>query len=262
MALRNTDNHQSSQNGMNARTVRLQRFLARSGVASRRASEDLMTAGRVMVNGRVVRELGSKVVPGHDVVTVDGKEIEWGSEAVVLMLHKPCGILTTMDDPQGRPCVASLVPVAEHPGLYPVGRLDKDTSGLLVFTTDGNLGNALLHPSRHVDKTYRAVVEGMFLDSQAKRLSAGVMLDDGPTQPAIVDIVEASKQYSTVRITIHEGRKRQVRRMCDFVGHPVIELERISFGPLKLGDLEAGAWRMLGEGERQALYDVCRTVIE
>ena len=141
--------------------MRLQKFLARAGVASRRGSEDLMTAGRVSVNGQIVTELGSKVDPKVDVVCVDGREVHLEDGSVYLMLHKPKGYLTTMDDPQGRPCVAQLVPRGRYPGLFPVGRLDKDTTGLLLFTTDGDMGQRLLHPKHHVDKTYQAHVAGV-----------------------------------------------------------------------------------------------------
>ena len=236
--------------------MRLQRYLSRSGVASRRRSEDLMSAGRVTVNGQVVTELGSKVDPRTDVVAVDGVVVSW-SAPVVLALNKPVGILTTMSDPQKRPCVASLVPVADFPGLYPIGRLDKDTSGLLLFTTDGNLGHGLLHPSHHVWKTYRATVQGSVLDSQIDRLSEGVVLDDGPTAPAKARLLERGKAESVIELSIHEGRTRQVRRMCAVIGHEVLALERLSFGPIALEGLGAGEWRMLEGQERERLYSAC-----
>ena len=158
--------------------MRLQKFLARAGVASRRGSEDLMTAGRVSVNGQIVTELGSKVDPKVDVVCVDGREVHLEDGSVYLMLHKPKGYLTTMDDPQGRPCVAQLVPRGRYPGLFPVGRLDKDTTGLLLFTTDGDMGQRLLHPKHHVDKTYQAHVAGVPDEVDLARLRGGIMLDD------------------------------------------------------------------------------------
>lgn len=233
--------------------MRLQKFLARAGVASRRGSENLMTAGRVCVNGAVVCELGSRVDPLVDVVTVDGMEVHLADGSVTLMLHKPAGVITTMSDPQGRPTVADLVPHERYPGLFPIGRLDFDTTGLLLFSTDGELGNGLLHPRRHVGKTYEAILDGRICEKDAARLREGVLLDDGMTLPAKVEVVDVSRNRSRVDITIHEGRKRQVRRMCSFVGHPVVELHRKSFGPLELRGLEAGAWRMLDDEEVAAL---------
>ena len=234
--------------------MRLQKFLARAGVASRRGSEDLMTAGRVSVNGQVVTELGSKVDPKVDVVCVDGREVHLEDDSVYLMLYKPKGYLTTMDDPQGRPCVAQLVPRDLYPGLYPVGRLDKDTTGLLLFTTDGDMGQHLLHPKHHVDKTYQAHVDGVPDEVDLARLSGGIMLDDGLTAPARVRIVaEHPDGSSDIELVIHEGRKRQVKRMCSAVHHPVLDLHRSSFGPLEL--VEEGAWRLLRDDEVASLRE-------
>ena len=277
-AERTTDNPTNEDAAM-----RLQKFLARAGVASRRAAEELITAGRITVNGNPATKLGTKVVPGEDIVAVDGKPVELKSETVTLMLNKPAGYVTTMADPQGRACVADLVPVAEYPSLFPLGRLDRDTSGLLLFSTDGQLGNALLHPSHHVDKTYLALVQGVPEDIALRLLREGLPLDDGMTFPAHVDVLTgdsrdaalaeiggldepgtsgilqrhagsesraALQESATVlSITIHEGRNRQVRRMCEAVGHPVIALHRRSFGPLSLGDLPKGSWRFLTEDE-------------
>lgn len=236
--------------------MRLQKFLARAGVASRRGSEDLMTAGRVSVNGQVVTELGSKVDPKVDVVCVDGREVHLEDDSVYLMLYKPKGYLTTMDDPQGRPCVAQLVPRDLYPGLYPVGRLDKDTTGLLLFTTDGDMGQHLLHPKHHVDKTYQAHVDGVPDEVDLARLSDGIMLDDGLTAPARVRIVAKRPDGSSdIELVIHEGRKRQVKRMCSAVHHPVLDLHRSSFGPLELVDVEEGSWRLLRDDEVASLRE-------
>lgn len=236
--------------------MRLQKFLARAGVASRRGSEDLMTAGRVSVNGQVVTELGSKVDPKVDVVCVDGREVHLEDDSVYLMLYKPKGYLTTMDDPQGRPCVAQLVPRDLYPGLYPVGRLDKDTTGLLLFTTDGDMGQHLLHPKHHVDKTYQAHVDGVPDEVDLARLSGGIMLDDGLTAPARVRIVDKRPDGSSdIELVIHEGRKRQVKRMCSAVHHPVLDLHRSSFGPLELVDVEEGSWRLLRDDEVASLRE-------
>lgn len=261
--------------------MRLQRFLARAGVASRRGSENLMTAGRVTVNGAVVAELGSKVDPRCDEVAVDGLPVKWGSAPVTLMLHKPAGVLTTMDDPRGRPTVAQLVPVDRYPGLYPIGRLDGDTTGLLLFSTDGRLGHGLLHPSHHVSKSYLACVDGAPSEGALERLREGVLLDDGMTAPARAELLagreaEAAlallavpedgvpsgtgerrrmlaearrKNRSVVRLVLSEGRKHQVKRMLAAVGHPVLALHRERFGPLGLGSLAQGDWRELSADE-------------
>lgn len=249
-------------------TMRLQRFLARAGVASRRGSEDLITAGRVSVNGAVVTELGTKVTLGVDEVAVDGRTVAMGEGPVYLMLHKPAGYLTTMADPQGRPCVAELVPRERFPGLFPVGRLDKDTTGLLLFTTDGDTGNRLLHPSFHVPKRYLALVDGHLADEELEPLRQGITLDDGPCRPApcaIVDRTSACELWpddtqtiengtvTPVSIELREGRKNQVKRMFGAIHHPVIRLHRDRMGSLTLGELAEGEWRELEEAEVAAL---------
>ena len=251
--------------------MRLQKFLSRSGVASRRASEDLMTQGRVCVNGQVVVELGSKVDPRVDIVTVDGKQVHLEDEPVYIMLYKPDGYITTMKDPRGRPCVEELVPTDLYPAIFPVGRLDMDTTGLLLFTTDGQLAQKLLHPRHHVDKRYIALVKGRLTPKNLENLRHGMVLDDGPCADATAELlsfddpcakavlnVEAyEKRNSIISLTIHEGRKRQVKRMLDKVGHPVIRLHRDTFGPLVLRDVAQGQWRELTDKEKAALYDCC-----
>lgn len=217
-----------------------------------------MTAGRVAVNGVVVTELGAKVDPRTDEVTVDGLVVRLADSPVYLGLHKPAGVVTTMKDPQGRPTVASLVPVAEYPGLFPVGRLDAETTGLLLFTTDGELSHRLLHPRWKVPKTYMTSVDGIPDKHDLALLSGGVALDDGLTAPATVEILERRPGASLVRITITEGRKRQVRRMFSKLSHPVRELHRVSVGPVLLGDTAPGSWRMLSAEEIYAL----RTCVE
>lgn len=265
--------------------MRLQKFLARAGAASRRGSENLMTAGRVTVNGEVVTELGSKVDPLVDEVAVDGAVVRLADGPVTIVLHKPAGFVTTMSDPQGRPTVAELVPTERYPGLFPIGRLDFDTTGLLLFSTDGELGNGLLHPKHHVTKRYLACVEGVPTERELAQLRRGIELDDGPAQPADVRLVaggaaraaerlleipdavlpRSSRQYaavcegrasqrSIVRVGIREGRKRQVKRMLAAIGHPVLALHRDSFGPLELGGLPRGAWRALDADEVAALH--------
>lgn len=250
--------------------MRVQKFLARAGVASRRGSENLMTAGRVRVNGEVVTELGSKVDPRVDVVTVDGREVRLADGSVYLMLNKPAGFVTTMRDPGGRPCVAELVPTDRYPGLFPVGRLDRDTTGLLLFTTDGEAAQALLHPSSEKDKHYAALIEGRLTAREREVLERGVTLDDGPCAPAHVENIDkgderasavarrAGANTSIVGLTIHEGRKHQVKRMLAAVGHEVLMLHRDTFGPLTLSGVRPGEWRMLTEAERAALLAATR----
>jgi 23S rRNA pseudouridine2605 synthase len=232
--------------------MRVQKFLARAGVASRRGSEDLMTAGRVTVNGVVTTELGAKVDPTCDVVTVDGKVVKAAASPVYIALYKPLGVVTTMSDPQGRTTVAELVPVKQHPGLFPVGRLDYETTGLLLFTTDGELAHRVLHPRWKVEKTYRVLVDGRVAEPELDRLREGVSLDDGVTAPARVSALRLGLT-SYCEIAIREGRKRQVRRMFSAIGHPVLELHRISFGPVMIGDLSKAAWRYLTDDEVRSL---------
>lgn len=245
---RETGRAPAEQPGERVVSMRVQKFLARAGVASRRGSEDLMTAGRVTVNGAVVTELGSKVDPAVDVVRVDGRVISPAEKPVYLVLNKPAGVVTTMSDPQGRTTVATLVPLREHPGLFPVGRLDYETTGLLLFTTDGELSHRLLHPKWHVEKVYRATVDGRVTQPELDRLREGVSLDDGLTAPARVEALRAGVT-SYCEIAIREGRKRQVRRMFSAIGHPVLELHRVRFGPITLGDLPKAHWRMLTDEE-------------
>lgn len=251
--------------------MRLQRFLARAGVASRRGSERLMTAGRVCVNGAVVTELGSKVDPECDVVTVDGVVCALSEQPAYLMLNKPAGYLTTMSDPYERHTVAELVPCGERPGLFPVGRLDLDTTGLLLFTTDGNLGQSLLHPSRHVEKHYVALVSGTPSERDLDRLREGIELEDGPAAPARAELLGpenplyarvvrrsagctgAGEPNAVVGLTIHEGRKHQVKKMLSTIGHKVLRLHRDSFGPLVLSGVAEGEWRDLTSSEVESL---------
>ncbi len=232
--------------------MRLSRYLARSGAASRRAAERLIDEGRVSVNEEVVRQQGGKVDPLHDEVRLDGQLLNLPAEQMTLMLHKPAGYVTTMDDPQGRPTVAELVPLDAYPSLFPIGRLDRDTTGLLLFTTDGDLGNALAHPSHAVDKHYRARIDAPLGSRALDRLRRGVDLDGRMTAPARVQMVERGA-HPVYAITIHEGRNRQVRRMFETVGASVIELHRAQIGPLSLGDVPCGCWRELTSAEVDAL---------
>ena len=224
--------------------VRLNRFLAAAGLGSRRAVEELIRAGRVSVNG-VRGELGTRVEVG-DYVRVDGVAVSAESR-VHLLLNKPSGVVTTAHDPQGRPTVVELV--AARARVYPVGRLDMDTTGLLLLTNDGDLAHRLMHPRHGVAKTYRVGVEGDPDAEAVLALRRGVELDDGRTAPADVRRLGPG----ALEVTIREGRNRQVRRMCEAVGHPVRSLHRLRYGPIELGDLPGGAWRELTAEEVEAL---------
>ena len=228
------------------RGERLQKVLAQAGIGSRRVAEDLIDAGRVTVNGEVV-SLGVRVDVEHDEVAVDGAVIGVRAGLVHYLLNKPPGVITSMDDPQGRPTVATLVP--DEPRVYPVGRLDFDTEGLLILTNDGVLTHRLTHPSFGVDKEYLAHVEGHPSRGALRRLRDGVELDDGVTSPAKAALVGTD----VIRLVIHEGRNRQVRRMCEAVGHPVLRLVRTRIGTLTDASLAPGDWRPLTQDEVRAL---------
>jgi 23S rRNA pseudouridine2605 synthase len=230
--------------------VRLAKFLATAGVASRRAAEQIIRAERVMVNGEPVTD-PARDVTDADRVLVDGEPVHTVADRVVYVLNKPAGVVSTASDPQRRPTVVSLIP-SEH-RLYPVGRLDADTTGLILLTNDGDLAFRLTHPSFEVPRTYRArVARPPVRDATLRALRRGVTLEDGPTAPARVRRL-GGRDSDLLEITIHEGRKRQVKRMCEAVGHPVRRLERTAFGPLTLDDLRAGAHRLLTPAEVEAL---------
>lgn len=232
--------------------MRLQRYLARAGVASRRRSEEIIAEGRVSVDGEVTTEVGRSVTPGLDAVSVDGRAIELPVSFTHVMLHKPVGYVTTVSDTHDRPVVMELV-TSQAPGLFPVGRLDLDTSGLLLVTNDGDLAQRLIHPRFHIPKRYVARVRGTPDEEALRLLRAGVRLDDGPTAPAEARVVESRGGEAMVELTLREGRKRQVRRMLKTVGHPVLTLHRITFGPLELGDLPVGQARELAGHEVSVL---------
>ena len=215
---------------------RLQKVLARVGIGSRRVCEDLIAEGRVLVDGETA-VLGRRVDPETALIEVDGAPVGVRPDLVHYVLNKPAGVVTTADDPQGRPTVVGLVP--NEPRVFPVGRLDVDTEGLLLLTNDGELAHRLTHPSYGVEKEYVAEVEGLPTRAVLRRLREGVELDDGPTAPARATLVDPS----VVRLTIHEGRNRQVRRMCEAVGHSVVRLVRTRIGPLADRSLAPGAWR-------------------
>jgi 23S rRNA pseudouridine2605 synthase len=231
---------------------RLQKIISAAGVASRRAAEAIILEGRVRVNGKVVSELGSKADPGKDHIKVDGKLINPRQPQTYIMLNKPPGYVTTMSDPEKRPTVQDLLKGVRI-RVYPVGRLDYNTEGMLLLTNDGDFAHLITHPSHKLPKTYLVKVKGQLDDETLEKLAKGVYLDDGKTAPAKVRKVRKEEANSWIEIAIHEGRKRQVRRMMDRVGHSVIRLKRVKIGPLSLGDLPVGAYRHLISDEVKTL---------
>lgn len=222
---------------------RLQKYLARAGVASRRRAEELITSGRVKINNTVVKKLGTKINPQADTVTVDNQPVK-AEEKIYLLLNKPKGYITSLDDPQGRPVVTSLLKGVKQ-RVYPVGRLDFDSEGLLLVTNDGLLTHALTHPRYEIKKTYHAEVRGVPSREKLDRMAGGLELADGLTAPAEVHFLGQKQGRGLLEITIHEGRNRQIRRMCRHIGHPVIKLRRVRMGNLTVKDLPAGKYREL-----------------
>ncbi|MDK2984652.1 MAG: rRNA synthase [Clostridia bacterium] len=234
---------------------RLQKVLARAGIASRRKSEEIILQGRVKVNGKVVRKLGTKVDPDNDKIELDDRPIKGKEKKVYILLYKPSGYVTTMKDPQGRKTVADLVsPIPQR--IYPVGRLDYDTEGLLLMTNDGKLVYRLTHPSHEVKKTYLATVKGHPSERALRRLRHGIKLEDGMTAPARVKLLKAYNNSSLLELIIHEGKNRQVRRMCEAVGHPVLKLKRTKVGFLTLDNLSKGEFRYLTNSEIKRLKEM------
>jgi 23S rRNA pseudouridine2605 synthase len=232
---------------------RLQKALASAGVASRRTCEQLITAGRVTVNGHIVRELGTRVDMARDNIQVDGKPIHRPTRLVYLMLHKPVGVVSTADDPQGRKTVVDLVDIPER--VFPIGRLDADSEGLILLTNDGALTHRLTHPSFQVEKEYHGLIEPAPDAKALRRWREGVLLEGKRTAPARVDIRSYTPKGAWVRIVMHEGRKRQIRLVAREVGCQVRRLIRVREGALNLGDLPTGAWRMLTTDEVQSLRE-------
>jgi 23S rRNA pseudouridine2605 synthase len=232
--------------------MRLAKYLAHAGVASRRAAEQLIAVGRVRVDDEVVTD-PARDVDEHNRISLDGRPVPGPEARVLYAVNKPLGVISTARDTHGRPTVVDLVP-AGGLRLYPVGRLDADTTGLILLTNDGELANRLIHPRYEVPRTYRARVGASPVREQAVRaLRRGVQLQDGRTAPARVHRL-GGRDSNLLELTLREGRNRQVRRMCEAVGHPVLALERVAFGPLRLGRLAVGAYRRLGEEEVKRLY--------
>jgi 23S rRNA pseudouridine2605 synthase len=237
---------------------RLQKVLSQAGVASRRAAEKLIAEGRVSVNGATVREMGTKADPAVDDIRVDGRRIKAAERLRYILLNKPAGVVTTRSDPQRRPTVLDLLRgVREY--VYPVGRLDYDTEGLLLLTNDGDLAARLTHPRHGVKRTYEARVAGVPDTAELERLRTGIPLDGRRTQPADVDLLSGRERDGLLRITIREGRNRQVRRMCEAIGHPVKALTRTRIGSLTDRQLKPGMWRDLRADEVRALRSLAAT---
>lgn len=234
-----------------AERVRLQKILAQAGLASRRKAEQLIKDGRVTVNGRTAG-LGDSALPGRDVVAVDGRRLDRTAEKVYLALHKPRGFVTTMEDERGRRCVAQLV--EDVPGrVYPVGRLDKDSEGLLIMTNDGAFANAIAHPKSHVAKTYRVTLRPGINEDQLVQISTGILIDGKMTAPAKARVLEQQQGRAVVEIVLYEGRNREIRKMCEALGLEVARLKRTAVGPVRLSMLPQGHWRELTKEEVKAL---------
>ena len=235
--------------------MRLQKYIAKSGYTSRRKAEILITDGKVKVNGEITTELGTQVDELKDEVTIDDELLAIEANHVYILLNKPTGIVSTVSDQFDRPTVLSCIEGIEE-RIYPVGRLDYNTSGLLILTNDGEFTNKVTHPRYHVPKTYEVEIEGRLHLSELDRLRKGVFIDDYETQPAIVTVLGETLRGSTIQITIHEGKNRQIRKMFDEVNHPVIQLKRIRIGQIEDAELEVGKWRLLTEEEVAYLGEI------
>ena len=230
---------------------RIQKILASSGVASRRKAEELIAAGRVTVNGRPAA-LGDSAVPGRDVIAVDGQPLAQAGKKLYLALHKPRGFVTTLHDERGRRCVAELVgDVGQR--VYPIGRLDKDSEGLLLLTNDGDFANQVAHPRRHVAKTYRVTVRPAVTEEQLNQMSTGILIEGRRTAPAKVKVLQQEPGRVVLEIILYEGRNREIRKMCQALGLEVARLKRVAVGPVRLGMLPQGKYRELTKEELRAL---------
>jgi pseudouridine synthase len=228
--------------------MRLQKYMAKCGVASRRKAEEMIEAGLVKVNGRIVEELGFKVDPDRDIVKVNNKVIRLEEKMVYIMLNKPVGYVTSLKDDKGRRVVTDLIEGVKE-RIYPVGRLDIDTSGLLILTNDGDLANKLMHPRNEILKKYIAVVEGTPNRAELESFRNGLVIDGRKTAKAYIKVLKRFESDSILDIRIHEGRNRQVKKMCEAINHPVKKLKRVAIGELQLGGLDIGNWRYLDDEE-------------
>jgi len=232
--------------------MRLQKFLAESAVASRRKAEEMIKQGRVSVNGSVVSEMGVKV-SSEDEIRVDNKLINSSESKTYIVLHKPAGVIASVKDQFSRKTVIDLIRKDFKERVYPVGRLDYDTSGLLILSNDGDFTFKLTHPKHEIEKVYRAEVRGIPDETDVESFETGITLEDFVTAPAKMKILKKDKGISTIEITIHEGKNRQIRKMCDSIEHPVVRLKRIAIGRVKLGELPEGEWRYLTDNEKEWL---------
>lgn len=240
---------------MNDGLVRLQKYISDCGIASRRKAEELILHNKIMVNHRIVNNLGYKVNPKSDIVELDGKTLVLNNKKIYVLLNKPIGYITTVSDQFKRPTVMDLVKDIDE-RIYPVGRLDYNTSGLLLLTNDGELANIIMHPKYEIDKTYVAKVKGIPDRQGLEKLRKGIKIDDYITSPSNVSIISSSKNHSTIKITIHEGKNRQVRKMFEQIGHKVIELKRISLGKINIEGIKEGTWRYLTKDELNYLRGI------
>lgn len=239
-----------------AKDVRLQKVLADCGVASRRKAEEMIAAGQVRVNGATAK-IGDKVDANKDKISVKGVLLETHQKKIYIMLHKPRGFITTMSDEMNRKCVAELVQdVPER--VYPVGRLDRDSEGLLLMTNDGAFANAMTHPSQHVPKVYRVTVRPGVNEDQLTQMAVGMMIDDRKTAPAKVNVIQQEQGRVVLEIVLYEGRNRQIRKMCEQLGLEVARLKRVAVGPVKLGMLQPGKWRLLTPDEVKRLTSAAK----
>lgn len=233
--------------------IRLQKFIAQCGIASRRKAEEFIAAGRIAIDGMVVKEMGISVIPGKNKITFDGKLIEAKEQLVYYLLNKPKGYVTTLSDPQGRPIVTSLIKSC-HVRIFPVGRLDLDTEGALILTNDGEFAQKIQHPSHGINKTYEALVKGFPQKDKLVLLERGIFLEGKMTSPAAISVIKKSRDNTLVQITIHEGRKRQVKKMFGFIGNPVLHLKRTAYGKLSLGRIAIGDYRQLNPSELNKIF--------
>jgi 23S rRNA pseudouridine2605 synthase len=228
--------------------LRLQKFMAKSGLGSRRACEEIIKQGRVEVNGKIINKMGMSVNPEKDRIKVDGELIQISTEKIYILMNKPTGVITTVNDPFNRPTVIDMLKSVKE-RVFPVGRLDKDTEGLLILTNDGSLTYKITHPKYEIQKTYVAHLSGRVNKDKLMILQNGVKLEDGITAPANIKVLLVKNDYTILQIKIHEGRNRQIRRMCKAIGHPLLYLKRTRIGNIDLQDLNVGEWRYMTKQE-------------
>jgi 23S rRNA pseudouridine2605 synthase len=235
------------------KSVRLQKFLAMAGIASRRKAEEYIAAGRVTVDGKISTAMGQQIIPGKHKVLFDRKKVEAKEQPIYILLNKPKGYVTTLSDPQGRPIVTSLLQGVKE-RVFPVGRLDLDTTGALLLTNDGKLAQSILHPKYEVYKTYEAVVKGLPSRTKVQSLEKGILLENKKTAPARILVKRKNTGNSVIIITIHEGRKRQVKKMFQAIGHPVQSLKRLAYGQLELDGLPVGKFKFLHQNDIKRIF--------